>query len=319
MKICVIKGGLSNEREVSLSTGKTFEQSVINLGHELISFDLTKNNIVDMMLMLQSQKPDFILNALHGPFGEDGTIQGIFEMLRIPYSHSHVLASALAMNKIQSKYIFEQFGLTTPQWEKISIQDLKKYGTSFLKPFFLKPISEGSTIGVSLIKTDNDLKNALSTWNFGVNALIEKQIKGRELTVSLLDDEILGIAEIIPLKSEFSDYEAKYTEALEKRLIPAPITHDQAKQISALTKKAHYALGCTGLTRTDFIFDGKDFYILELNTQPGFTPTSFAPLKAKQRGWTVDQLVQKIIDSAFMHHNKLKDGEIITSTLKESA
>ncbi|USO02279.1 MAG: D-alanine--D-alanine ligase [Alphaproteobacteria bacterium] len=298
MKICVIKGGFSSEREVSLSSGKAIEQSVKNLGHELISFDLTKDNILQMILMLHSQKPDCIFNALHGTFGEDGTIQGIFESCNIPYTHSNVLSSALAFDKVKSKYLFERFGIKTPEWILVPINILKIQGTNFPKPFFMKPIAQGSTIGVTLIETDDDLNNALKNWDFGKNALLERCIHGREMTVSILDDDILGTCELVQMRDKFSTYEAKYTEELEQRLVPAPITPEQEKAIKDITRKAYDLLECSGLARSDIIFDGKDFYLLEMNTQPGLTPTSFATIKVKQRGWTMDDLVQKMIDNA---------------------
>jgi len=304
MKICVIKGGFSKERDVSLSSGHTFENSIKNLGHELISFDLAKNNILQMMHMFELQKPDLIINALHGTFGEDGTIQGLFESFNIPYTHSNVLSSALSMDKVQSKRLFERFNIKTPSWTKESLQTLKTQGTDFPKPFIMKPTAEGSSIGVHIIKNQSDFDDALKQWHFGDEVLIEEYIKGREFTVSLLDDDVLGTCEVIPKKANFSDYASKYTEKLEERLIPAPITKKQEQIICEMSRNAKNILGCKGLIRTDILFNGKDFYLLELNTQPGFTPVSFAPLKAKQRGWSVDDLVQKIIDSALSHHKK---------------
>lgn len=301
MKIFVVKGGFSREREISLRTGLTFENSIKNLGYECISFDLKENNIVEMIGLIQQIKPDLIMNALHGTFGEDGTLQGIFEALKIPFSHSGVLASSLAMNKVYSKLIFERFGLSVPAWYEVSIDMLKKGDIPLPMPFIIKPISEGSTIGTTLIQSLEDLKQALQNWNFGDHALIEEFIQGREFTISILDNEVLGIAEIKTNHTLF-DYEAKYTTGEADRIIPAPLNKELEKEVIHLAKMAHTVLGCKGLTRTDIMYDGEKFYLLEINTQPGFTQTSFAVLKAEQRGWSVDDLVLKLIQSALHHH-----------------
>ena len=312
MKVVVIKGGPSKEREISLRTGATFERSTQSLGYELHSFDLKTDNWQDFIAFIEYVKPDIILNALHGTFGEDGTIQTLLDEKGFLYTHSSAEVSALAMDKMKSKEIFQKHEIPVPFGKIVNINALDLENPPLPFPFILKPIAQGSTFGVFLIHSSKDLETAIQTWDDGPYGLMEQWIQGRELTVSIIDHDILGIAEILT-PHDFYDYESKYTPGIATRLVPAPLTEKEKKILSALAIKAHKALGCTGLARSDFMYDGNTFYILEVNTQPGFTETSFAVVHAKQQGIPIEQLVKRIIDSAFENRlsNNLLSKQIV--------
>jgi D-alanine-D-alanine ligase len=294
MHVAVLKGGWSAEREVSLSSGAAVAKACAELGHKVTEIDVTPNIAAD----LAKAKPDVVFNALHGRFGEDGCIQGILEVLKIPYTHSGVLASALAMDKPMAIKLFASVGIPTAK----GIVALKKdvIGKDPLpRPYVLKPSNEGSSVGVKLMfEKDQSFTN--ENWPYGESVMVEQYIPGRELTVAVLDDEALGVTEITT-KSGFYDYDNKYTEGGSTHICPAELPKAKYDEAMELAVRAHKALGCRGLSRSDFRYDEKGdgkIYILETNTQPGMTPLSLSPEIAALRGMDFKALVKRLLDTA---------------------
>jgi D-alanine-D-alanine ligase len=284
-KVAVLYGGPSAEREVSLSSGKAVAKAVEELGHDAHLVDAD----AQLMETLKNLKPDVVFNALHGRWGEDGCVQGMLEWLHIPYTHSGVLASALAMHKPKAKEVFAAHGIRCAQG--VVISDI---ADAIEPPYVIKPLNEGSSVGVTIIHRKEDAPAQLPS----SEVLIEKYIAGREIQVAVLDGKALGAIEIVPL-SGFYDYEAKYTDGKAQHLMPAPLEEAQYHEVCRLAEKAHDALGCRGLTRSDFrLSEEGEFYILETNTQPGMTPLSLAPEIAAHAGISFAQLVGQLIDGA---------------------
>ncbi|MCI5049155.1 MAG: D-alanine--D-alanine ligase [Rickettsiales bacterium] len=295
MHVAVLKGGLSAEREVSLTSGEAVEKALDKLGYKYTSFDVDKN----IAQKLQESDVTVVFNALHGQYGEDGTIQGMLEVLQIPYTHSGVLASALAMNKPMAKQIFEQVGIRCAAGAVFKEEQMLE-GDVLRRPYVIKPLNEGSSVGVCIMKEGEAYPFHEHHWPFGKEVLVEEYIPGREIQVAVLNDRALGAIEIKP-KNDFYDYEAKYTDGKAEHLMPAPLEQDQYEEVLRLGLRAHQALGCRGLTRTDFRYDereGGKWYILETNTQPGMTPLSLAPEIAAHAGISFEQLVDELIKGA---------------------
>ncbi len=301
--VAVLMGGWSSEREVSLSSGEGVVKALNNLGYSVKAIDV-KRNLPQLLKELLDAKPDVIFNALHGVGGEDGVIQGVLEMIGIPYTHCGVTASALAMNKILSRKIFQHIGIQTPPWKVISFDELKK-GHPMDIPYVIKPIGEGSSRGVTLVFKDEDLQTSLNEWCYGDQVLIEQFIPGREIHVAVIDDQAIGAIEICPLEG-FYDYTAKYTPGKAKHIMPAGISPDAYQESLDLALKAHKALGCHGVTRSDFRYDDTGdkptFYLLELNTQPGLTPLSLVPEIAEYVGISYGELIERKLRAAKCHH-----------------
>ncbi len=296
-RVAVIYGGWSSEREVSLSSGRGMSDAAREAGFDVVEIDATRN----LAQQLIDAKPDVALNALHGPFGEDGCVQGLFEILNIPYSHSGVLASALAMDKDKSRAVFAAQGLDVAEGGVRNREDVAR-AHPMAPPYVVKPIAEGSSFGVLIVREG---ANGPATevndpqWKFGDHVLVEKFIPGRELTVSVMGDKPMAVTEITTLR-EYYDYNAKYAHGGSRHVIPAdlPATVTQAALDAALT--AHQALGCRGVTRSDFRYDDETgrLVILETNTQPGMTPTSLVPEQAAHLGMTYPELVRWMIEDA---------------------
>jgi len=294
--IVVLKGGRSAEREVSLVSGAGCAKALAELGYNVTELDAAIENFAGELSRL---KPALVFNALHGKYGEDGCVQGLLEIMQIPYTHSGVLASAVAMDKPLAKIIFERFGLKVPFGKTISSEDLQK-GEPLPRPFVLKPAAEGSSVGVEIFKVQDNKSVGHGSWVMGHEEslyLVEEYIEGRELTVAVLNGKPLGVTEIRP-KSGFYNYENKYTDGKTEHICPAPLSAEESQNVMEMAVIAHNALGCKGLTRSDFRYDGKDFYILEINTQPGMTPLSLSPEQAQAAGISYNQLVEKIVQSA---------------------
>lgn len=300
-KICVLMGGRSGERDVSLRSGKRVFESLKSQGYNVISMDLED----DLISKLKREKVDLVYNVLHGRFGEDGVVQGLLEMARIPYTGSKVLASALAMNKLASKRVFDTVGVPTPRYmeihEKYNSEKIKKI---FPFPLVLKPTSEGSSLGVKLIKEGDDLagilKKSLAEYK---DVFIEEYIKGQEVTVGILGKnnelQALPVLELVP-RNEFYDYHAKYTAGMTEFILPARLSKPLYKKTQKIALAAHKALGCYGVSRVDMII-GKDHvpYVHDVNTIPGMTERSDLPAEAAHMGISFDELVVKILESAF--------------------
>ncbi|MDC0472575.1 D-alanine--D-alanine ligase [Pelagibacteraceae bacterium] len=305
-KILVILGGTSKEREVSLNSGKACFQAIKRLGYKVKLFDPAKNFLNE----INSFNVDLIFNALHGEFGEDGIAQSFFEYLRIPYTHSGVISSMNAMDKEISKKIFLENKILTPNFfvlEKLSFKK-KNIINKLIKinhltfPIVVKPINEGSSIGVKICKNLKSLnvetKNLFRKYN---NLIFEKFIGGQEVQVAVMNGKGLGAIELIPSR-KFYDYKAKYFKSAKTtHVMPANISTKMYKHVLKIAEKAHEALECRGVTRSDFKFFKNKFFLLEINTQPGMTDLSLVPEIARFSGINFDKLVEKIILDASLN------------------
>ncbi|MBI5700891.1 D-alanine--D-alanine ligase [Candidatus Saganbacteria bacterium] len=298
LKIAVLCGGRSGEREVSLRSGKRVFESLKNQGFNVIQSDIDD----DLVSRLKKNKIDVAYLVLHGKYGEDGTIQGLLEITQIPYTGSGVLASALAINKVASKRIFQAIGIPTPKFIEVDPQaDLKneagKISGIFAYPLVVKPLSEGSSLGVTIVKKEDDLEKILKeTIKKHGNAFVEEFIKGKEVTVGILGNEALPILELVP-KSEFYDFKAKYTEGGTEFILPARLSPQLAKKVQEIALTAHRALGCRAVSRVDMIIGADNVpYVHDVNTIPGMTENSDLPAEAKHIGLTFDELVVKILE-----------------------
>lgn len=298
MHIAVLMGGWSTERQVSLVTGAEVAAALKDDGYRVTSVDVGS----DVFDVLSDLKPDVAFNALHGRFGEDGCIQGMLEVLDIPYTHSGVLASALAMDKPRARRMFESVSIPCPEGRVVR-RDEAMAGAIFDPPYVLKPTNEGSSVGVRLVfEGDNMPLLDESNWAYGEYVLIEKYIPGREIQVAVMDDEALGAIEIRSRK-RFYDYEAKYTDGWAEHVMPADIPEADYRESLRLAELAHRTLGCRGVTRSDLRYDDTAsgrarFYMLELNTQPGMTPLSLVPEIAAHAGISFSELVRHLVRDA---------------------
>lgn len=303
-RIAVLKGGWSPEREVSLVSGAAAAKSLLAEGFEVVEIDVTH----DLPQQLLDAKPDVALNCLHGQWGEDGCVQGVLEVMGIPYSHSGVAASALAMDKEKAKAVMRHAGLPVPDGKIMSVKDIGP-AHPIAPPYVIKPNNQGSSVGVFIIEegANRPPNHEKLTQSYDVDEmLVETFIKGRELTVSVLGDNQLGakplaVTEIIAHKA-FYDFEAKYAEGGSSHIVPAQIPADIEAACFDMAEKAHNILGCRGLTRTDFRYDEErglgGLCILEVNTQPGLTPSSLAPEQAAFKGMSFGDLMRWMVGDA---------------------
>jgi D-alanine-D-alanine ligase len=288
-------GGWSAEREVSLVTGAAVAKALHNNGYNVTAIDVQRD--MGTLLTRLYPKPDVAFNALHGRFGEDGCVQGFLDILNIPYTHSGLLASALAMDKVMAKHIFQMSGISVAKHVIATSEEIRNSHV-MEPPYVIKPINEGSSIGVHIVNSgDNTKRFSEPGWPFGVSIMVEKYIAGREFTTAVLGDKPLAVTEIIT-DHAFYDYDAKYVGGGSKHLIPADIDANLYDEIMRLALLAHQSLGCRGVTRADFRYDEKEIYILEVNTQPGLTPTSLVPEQAAHVNMSFNQLVTWMVDNA---------------------
>ena len=296
-KILIISGGISKEREISLETGLQVARELIQNNFEVKicepNFQLSK--------IIKKFKPKIIFNALHGQFGEDGYIQTILETLDIPYTHSGVLASAKAMDKLISKKIFIENKILTPKYieyrfDKSKLEIIGIIQKKLKFPVVIKPINEGSSVNVFICTKDNIYKN-LEKIKFYKNVLIEEFIAGREIQVAIMGGKKLGTIELKP-KRKFYDYDAKYNpQAKTEHIIPVKLSMKDIRKVENIALKAHKVIGCTGVTRSDFKFYNNKFYLLEINTQPGMTKLSLVPEIASYNGISFIQLLKWILNN----------------------
>jgi D-alanine-D-alanine ligase len=296
--VAVLMGGWSSEREVSLTSGRAVAKALREEGFKVSEVDVDRT----LASTLTGLKPDVAFNALHGPYGEDGTVQGLLEIIGIPYTHSGVLASALAMNKPMAKDVWRSHGLPMAHG-KVVHRSAFRAGPVMPFPYVIKPLNEGSSVGVHIVfNGDNYQPQDDATWHFGEHVLVEEYIPGREIQIAVMGDRVLGAIEI-RAHGRFYDYEAKYTDGKATHLMPAPLPKDIYDAICAEALRAHQLLGCRGVTRSDWRYDdtqggtGK-FYLLEINTQPGMTPLSLVPEIAAHQGITFGQLVRWMVEDA---------------------
>lgn len=302
--VAVLMGGWSPEREVSLVSGKACAEGLREGGHTVVEYDVTRDlrALVDFLRPAAGGGPDVVFNALHGKYGEDGCIQGVLEILAVPYTHSGVLASALAMDKPMARHVFTSVGIRVAQGRVVERRSLL-LGDPMPRPYVVKPIDQGSSVGVHIVKEGDNLAAVeVAEAAYGEKVLIERFVPGRELTVAVMDDKAVGVTELRP-RTSFYDYEAKYTDGITEHLVPAPVPHEVYEQAREWALLAHQALGCNGLTRGDFRWDDSKpgtsgLIMLELNTQPGMTPLSLAPEQAKWAGISWPQLMTWMVDHA---------------------
>ena len=299
--VAVLFGGFSSERPVSLSSGNACADALEGQGYQVTRIDVDRN----ISATLAEMKPDVVFNALHGPFGEDGTIQGILEYLQIPYTHSGVLASALAMDKSRAKLIAQDVGI--PIAESL-VMNRFEIGAEhpMPAPYVVKPVKEGSSFGVVIVQADQTHPPQIVSspeWRYGESVIVERYIAGRELTCGVMGDTALGVTEIVPQGHSFYDYDSKYVAGGSKHVIPAKISPNIYQKIQTLALRAHQAIGCRGVSRSDFRYDDRfsedgEIIWLEINTQPGMTPTSLVPEMAGHAGYTFGEFLRWMVEDA---------------------
>ena len=301
--IAVLMGGWSAEREVSLRSGRACADALERKGYRVSRVDVGR----DIATVLGTLKPDAALNVLHGRPGEDGTLQGILEIAAIPYTHSGVLASSLAMQKDLAKVVMAAAGVAVPEGKVVSRFEAAKHHV-LKRPYVIKPIAEGSSVGVFIVTEKHEHPPQELTrpdWTFGEQVLVERFIPGKELTCAVMGEKALDVIEIVPT-TQFYDYEAKYAPGGSKHLLPAPISPFVYQEVRRLALAAHRALGCRGVSRADFRYDDKSagtegLACLEVNTQPGMTETSLVPELAAYAGVSFDELVQWMVEDASLN------------------
>ena len=296
--VTVLMGGWSAEREVSLASGTACADALSDAGYDVSRVDVKRdlNALIDAL----KPAPDVVFNALHGCFGEDGRVQSLLDIMGLPYTHSGVLASALAMNKQSAKALFAARGIPCPEGKLLSIAEIGDT-MPLDPPFVVKPNNEGSSVGVMVIR-QGDNRVAFDNWPYGDDVLVEEYIDGRELTVAVIGDRALGVTELRPHVG-FYDYEAKYTDGKTVHLCPAPIPDEIAELAMEYAVLAHQALGCRGVSRSDFRYDDTEsspgrLFMLEVNTQPGMTPLSLVPEQAAHAGMSMSDLVAWMVENA---------------------
>lgn len=307
--VAVAYGGWSAEREVSLNTGLGVAAALEQKGYRVTLIDVCPNVAADIIAC----KPDVVFNALHGRYGEDGCFQGLLEMMKIPYTHSGVLASAVAMEKPVAKIHFRAAGIPVPEGRVVTKQEVLA-GDVLPRPFVLKPIDEGSSVGVHIFHKGENNRVAEQDWDYSRDeVLAEQYIKGRELQAAVLNGKALGVIEIRP-KGEFYDYTAKYTDGMAEHLMPAPVEPEAYNRIMQYAELAHKTLGCRGLTRSDFLYDESgNIYLLEINTQPGMTALSLSPEIAAHAGINYAELCHILVKSALEYSGRICTDKFVES------
>ena len=299
-QVTVLMGGTSAEREVSLVSGRECAAALREAGYGVSEIDVGPE--LARLVEALTPPPDAIFNALHGRWGEDGCIQGVLELMKIPYTHSGVLASALAMDKPMAKRIFAAAGLDCPDGMIVDRETLSR-GEVLPRPYVIKPFNEGSSVGVKIVaEGSNEPSFSEADWSFGDLVLVERFVPGRELTVAVMGERALAVTEIRP-RVGFYDYEAKYTDGRADHLVPAPVPQEVHDRVLEMALAAHQALGCRGVSRADFRYDDTEgepgrLYLLEVNTQPGMTPLSLTPEQASHVGIDFGDLVEQLVEEA---------------------
>ena len=303
LHIAVLMGGWSAEREVSLMSGAAVADALESLGHRVTRVDMDR----DVALQLKDIAPDIVFNALHGTPGEDGSVQGMLDLMGLKYTHSGLATSVIAIDKVLTKQALVPHGIPMPGGRVVKTDTLYA-GDPLPRPYVLKPVNEGSSVGVAIVTDQGNYGNpiaaaAVGPWQEFDELLAEPFIRGRELTTAVLGSEALGVTELRP-KSGFYDYESKYTDGLTEHIYPAEIPDEITEACKALALESHRLLGCKGCSRSDFRWDderGVDgLFLLEVNTQPGMTALSLVPEQARHNGISYPQLVQKILDEALL-------------------
>jgi len=323
-RVGVIMGGSSGEREVSLKSGAAVATALERRGHEVVRIALGDTAGPEIGQTLQRAKLDVAFLALHGRLGEDGCIQGLLELAKIPYTGSSVLASALAMDKLKAKELFRLHNVPTPPYYTVSIDDdiadLEAIHGSFGFPVVVKPRGEGSSLGVTKVATMSELATALKTaFELDDTAIVERFVSGMEINVGILGKKVLGAIEIAP-KNGMYDYEAKYTPGMTEYFMPARLSPTRYRGVMNLAERAAKALGATGALRVDLLVtQGENEYVLEVNTLPGMTETSLLPKIAASAGYDFDKLCEAILDGARLHQPMRRRAPAESATFSRSS
>jgi len=301
LHIAVLMGGWSAEREVSLMSGGDVADALEGLGHKVTRIDMDRN----VASVLAEVQPDIVFNALHGTPGEDGSVQGMLDLMQIPYTHSGMATSVVAIDKVLTKQVLMPHGIPMPGGLIVESEALFA-ADPMPRPYVLKPVNEGSSVGVAIVTDEGNYgspisRDAAGPWQEFEVLLAEPFIRGRELTTAVIGEEALAVTELVP-KSGFYDYDAKYTDGMTEHICPADVPADIVERCMDIALKAHQLLGCRCASRSDYRWDdtkGADgLFLLEVNTQPGMTPLSLVPEQAKHIGLSYPELVQRIVEEA---------------------
>lgn len=294
--VVVLGGGMSAEREVSYMSSNGVVRSLLSLGYKVTFMDKG----ADISMVLSKLKPDVVFNALHGTYGEDGCVPGLLNIMRIPYTSCGVLASSLAFNKKKSNEIFRANGINIPKSLIIKKSDNLKI-EPLKRPYVIKPLSQGSSVGVEIIFAEDNFDFASYDFPYGDEIIVEEYVSGREMQIAVLDGKALGVLEIKLLKGKrFYDYETKYTEGFAEHLLPAPVAPEVYNELMSIAEKAYTIFDCKGMVRVEILYDEQNraYYMLEVNTHPGMTPLSICPEIASSKGISYTKLVEIILNEA---------------------
>ena len=311
LHVAVLMGGWASERPVSLMSGEGVAQALEERRHKVTRIDMDR----DVALRLHETKPDVVFNALHGVPGEDGTVQGMMDLMGIAYTHSGLATSVIAIDKELTKHALVPHGIPMPGGRIVRSEELYD-GDPLARPYVLKPVNEGSSVGVAIVTAEGNYGNPISReakgpWQQFESLMCEPYIRGRELTAAVLGDRALMVTELVP-KSGFYDFDAKYTEGMTDHICPAQIPDEITAACLDYALRAHRQLGCKGTSRSDFRWDDEQgvdgLFLLEVNTQPGMTPLSLVPEQARHVGLDYGDLVEAIIADALEHHRGAEGG-----------
>jgi D-alanine-D-alanine ligase len=312
LHVLVLMGGWSSERSVSLTSGAGIADALEARGHRVTRLDMDR----DVAARIAEAAPDVVFNALHGVPGEDGTVQGMLDLMGVPYTHSGLATSVVAIDKQLTKHELVPHGVPMPGGRIVKSADLYQ-GDPLARPYVLKPVNEGSSVGVAIVTADGNYGNPIARdasgpWQEFERLLAEPYIRGRELTTAVLGDRALGVTELVP-KSGFYDFDAKYTDGMTEHVCPAQIPEDIAQLCCEYALRAHKLLGCRGVSRSDFRWDDErgqeGLFLLETNTQPGMTPLSLVPEQARHCGIEYGELCEIVIEDALRHFGKLAGAD----------
>jgi D-alanine-D-alanine ligase len=301
LHIAVLMGGWSAEREVSLTSGAGVADALESRGHRVTRIDMGR----DVAQRLAEATPDVVFNALHGTPGEDGTVQGLMDLMGLRYTHSGVETSVIAIDKELTKMVLVPRGIRMPKGEIVESESLYR-ADPMPRPYVLKPVNEGSSVGVAIVTREGNYgdpigRDVTGPWQTFPRLLAEPFIRGHELTVAVLGEEALAVTELVPTTG-FYDFDAKYTDGLTRHICPAQVPEEVAAEVMRMALEAHRLLGCRGCSRSDFRWDDErgveGLYLLEVNTQPGMTPLSLVPEQARYRGIDYPELVERIVAEA---------------------
>ena len=300
-KVLVVMGGFSNEREVSLTSGRCIAEALRSKKYEVVGHDLTDG--WKLVEAIKAEKPDVVFNALHGNWGEDGEIQGLLDMLQVPYTHSGLKASMLGMDKDLTKYMAQSCGIKVALSEKLKVKDFWEKGTMVSMPYVIKPVSDGSSCGVYIVTSEKDLEQVHYN-DENTEVLVEKYIDGKELTIGCINGKAHVVTEIRP-SVEFYNYQAKYTDGVTKHILPAEIPEDVAEKCKRWAEKLHHKLGCSSVSRIDVRYNEQDGPVfLEINTHPGMTPLSLVPEQAGYAGISYADLCEMLVVGSWWRWGK---------------